>query len=112
MSDESKLDTVSPAAVTHTQTGKTTFYYAAGKVGNAEVILDEWSAAHQTLPFWQVVHVYDLNNSTKTANVWVLDRGGFSYPIILDIDHKRFVTDFYPESVGWFDSKITWYTNN
>lgn len=98
-------------ATENSQTGKTTYYYASGKMGASGYVLDEWSAAHMKLPFWTGVSVLDLNDRLKGAKVWVLDRGNFSSGVILDIDARRFSTDFYTLSKGWFDSKILWYTN-
>lgn len=102
---------IDPRATTNTQTGKVTYYYASDKVGNSGEVLDEWSAAHMSLPYWTLVHVYDLENTLQGTNVWVLDRGNFSSGIILDIDSKRFRTSFYPLDKGIFKSKIVWYTN-
>jgi len=103
-------DSVMPMATQHTQTGKTTYYYAAGKVGKSGAVLDEWSASHMTIDFWTKVNVYDTTDTSKATSVYVLDRGNFQPGVILDIDHKRFTTDFYPAYRGWFDSKIVWYS--
>ncbi len=104
-------DSVTPMATENTQTGKTTFYYASGGVGQSGATLDEWSAAHMFIPFWKKVNLYDTTNTSKATSVWVLDRGNLQSPVIIDIDYKRFTTDFYSSSVGWFDSRIVWYTN-
>lgn len=47
-----------------------------------------------------------LESGTKRAVVYVLDRDNFTPGVIPDIDVKRFTTNFYPISKGWFDSKI------
>lgn len=99
----------SPMAVTHSQTGYTSYYYAAGHKGQSGVTLDQFSAAHMTLPYWTTVHVYNVP-ATKSAVVYVLDRGHFSAPVIIDIDSTRFAT-FYSLSKGLFNSKIEWYTS-
>ncbi len=98
-------------ATEHSQTGKTTYFYASGRIGESSVVLDEWSAAHMFLPWWTRGCVYDLESGTKSAVVYVLDRGNFAPGVILDIDVKRFTTNFYLTAKGWFDSKIVWHTN-
>lgn len=104
-----KMSAVSPSVASNSQTGKTSYYYASGKKGNSGTTLDQWSAAHMTLPYWTTVHDQSTENTGKSATVYVLDRGNFSYPLILDIDYTRFVTDFYPASKGLFWCKLTWY---
>lgn len=98
------------AQVSGSSYGKTTYYYASGKTGASGYTLDEWSAAHMTLPYFKSVRVYDIqSNPNRVAVVIVLDRGAFSSPVVIDIDSKRFQTDFFPLSKGWFDSKLVWY---
>lgn len=93
----------------YNQWGKVSWYYASGYKGQSGVTLDEWSAGHKTLPWWTPVTV-ESTEDVKASKVYILDRGTFSPGVILDIDIKRFETDFYPISKGLFNAKLTWGT--
>jgi rare lipoprotein A len=88
------------------ETGLVSWYYAAGKNGNAGVKMSSNSAAHRTIPYWTNVSVTS-NENGKGTDVVILDRGPFVSGVILDIDKSAF-SKIHNTDKGRFNGTIRW----
>lgn len=90
----------------HRESGLVSWYYAAGKKGDAGVIMSTNSAAHRTIPYWTNVSVSSDENG-KGTDVVILDRGPFISGVIIDLDKTAF-SKIHATSKGQFQGTIRW----
>ncbi len=79
---------VSPVSIGHTETGIASWYgepYHGRKTSSGEVYdMNQWTAAHRTLPFGTWVEVTNVTN-LKRVSVRITDRGPFVEGRIIDL---------------------------
>ena len=77
-----------PRPVGSTETGIASWYgdpYHGRRAANGEIYdMEQWTAAHRTLPFGTWVRVKNLSNN-KTVEVRITDRGPFVRDRIIDL---------------------------